>query len=297
MSEIAGRIDRPLSRLAIVFGAMRSGTTSLFANLSRHPEIAACRYKEPGFFSNDDVWPNGLRWYEGLWDWDARVHRVALEKSTNYSKLDVFPQTVERLHSVAPHVKLIYQMRNPLERIESHYTLELAKGWRHDPESLPIGRDRDVIETSLYAKQLAPYFERFPRENILLLRFEEFVTEPRAVLARVCRFLEVDERFEFHGAEQAHSSNAGRRPGEIGGLIYRHRWRIPFWNAIHRRLPPEAIARIRGLLSRSASSNVRLSERQRQLALAEISEDLRRLESEFGFDLSPWRLGPRSDPR
>ena len=66
-----------MERFAIIIGAMKSGTTSLFHYLSQHPRIAACHEKEPDFFSNPENFAKGLDWYRNLWDWVAELHDIA----------------------------------------------------------------------------------------------------------------------------------------------------------------------------------------------------------------------------
>ncbi len=43
-----------INNFALIIGAMKCGTTSLFSYLAQHPEISACQPKEPDFFSYDD---------------------------------------------------------------------------------------------------------------------------------------------------------------------------------------------------------------------------------------------------
>ena len=57
-------MQRP-SNFALIIGAMKSGTTSLFHLLAQHPEIAAASVKEPNYFSSDDVYSKGWDWYVG----------------------------------------------------------------------------------------------------------------------------------------------------------------------------------------------------------------------------------------
>ena len=121
--------ENMIDRLVVIIGGMRCGTTSLFTWLSQHPQVCACIDKEPAFFSNDSIWNNGLDWYRSLWESDSARHRVALEASTNYSKAAIFPRTAERLRTTAPNARLIYLMRDPIARLEFHYTLGRAKGW------------------------------------------------------------------------------------------------------------------------------------------------------------------------
>ena len=53
-----------IKNFALIIGAMKCGTTSLFYYLSQHPEICSCREKEPEFFTNDAKWYQGFNWYQ-----------------------------------------------------------------------------------------------------------------------------------------------------------------------------------------------------------------------------------------
>ena len=80
-----------MKRLALIVGAMRSGTTSLFHYLAAHPQVAASADKEPDYFSSDKVFARGPGWYEELFSFDPARHTIRLEASTNYSKAGFFP--------------------------------------------------------------------------------------------------------------------------------------------------------------------------------------------------------------
>ena len=46
----------------------------------------------------------------------------------------------------------------------------------------------------MYAHMLCPYFESFPREQMLIVRFEDIIDEPRRLAERVQRFVGIDVR-------------------------------------------------------------------------------------------------------
>ena len=201
------------------------------------------------------------------------------------------PQRVaDRIAEYAPNAKIIYSMRHPVARMESHYTQELAKGWRDDGSKIPTGKYGDLLETSMYAKQLQPYRDSFPEENILLLRFEEMISEPAATLQRVCLFLGIDPSYTFQSLDKAHSSNAGRRPGELGYYIYRFRQYVPFWTQVTARLPARYANAVRRLFQRKGVRNSTFSHARQQAILAELQDDLRRLHNDFAFDVEPWGI-------
>ena len=91
---------------------MKCGTTPLFNALSRHPEVAPCRTKEPNYFSDDHYDPSNPAPYYALWNWRAGQHRVALEASVNYTKRPRFPNCADRIAAFpADDFRFIYSVR------------------------------------------------------------------------------------------------------------------------------------------------------------------------------------------
>src|SRR5688572_21649590 len=109
----------------IIIGAMKAGTTSLFRFLTSHPEISGPQAKELHYFSLDA----------------ARLGRVGYslkflglpgpvlgEASPSYAEYPRFGDTARRIRMLLPRVKLIYCVRDPLERMRSHFNHEILEG-------------------------------------------------------------------------------------------------------------------------------------------------------------------------
>jgi hypothetical protein len=169
---------------------MKCATTTLWTMLRRHPQVfMTLEEKEPGFFSRDEVFARGWPWYESLFFGSGNKLAVG-EGTTGYTKKAIYPNASQRIASYLPDVKLIYIVRNPLERIESHWRHLLGRGERVSFEDL-LSRP-DVVDTSRYWRQISAYREHFEDEQILVLFFEDFVQDPGAVLERCFEFLGVD---------------------------------------------------------------------------------------------------------
>jgi hypothetical protein len=185
---------------AMVIGGMKCGTTSVFDLLAQHPEICACRVKEPGYFA--EVEDPRAEWsrYLSLWDWDPNRHAVALEASTNYAKYPWIKGVPERIAaSPAESVRFIYMVRDPIQRIASQVRHGVYDGWG---QSLDEGISEDLIDFSRYAMQADRYAAVFPREHILIVPLEEFKTQPDAVLERICAFLGISTTFQFQSSDE-----------------------------------------------------------------------------------------------
>jgi hypothetical protein len=169
---------------------MKSGTTTLFRHLERHPAIAGSREKEPNFFSRRENRDRGRAWYEALWDFDPARHAWAMEASTDYTKLPATPSAAYFAQRFGAEFRFVYVVRDPLERIRSHYRHGFGQGWIETPihaHLLP-----DVVAICNYHMQTWPYVHAFGRERVLVLHQAELDRDLPAVLRRVAAFLEVD---------------------------------------------------------------------------------------------------------
>lgn len=213
----------------LVVGAMKSGTTSLYTALRRHPDVFMPDL-EVGFFDVDDVrqhpdffkrrrrrWhyhPWGRRrdelrsWYEGLFE-DAGAGQLRGERSTTYMASTVAPA---RIRELVPGARLIFMMRDPVRRAYSNYWHLLRSGEATGSFERTLRyRPSVLFERGLYREQIERYLEHFPRDQLLFLVFEAFVEDPGEGVAEVCRFLGVDPGRRPEREEERHA-NRGRYP-------------------------------------------------------------------------------------
>lgn len=177
----------PRPHFAIV-GAMKCGTSTLQAQLAAQPGIFMCEPKEPNFFSDDDVYARGLDWYEGLF---AAAPEGALlgEASTHYTKLPTHPAALDRFAAALPDARLVYLVRDPVERLVSHYLHERSMGVITVDIETAVDRHPELVDYGRYAMQIGPWVERFGRERVHLASLERMTADPEGTLAAVARFV------------------------------------------------------------------------------------------------------------
>lgn len=180
----------------IVIGAQKGGTTSLAASLAAHPSICFSDDKEPGFFLLSDPKASDLKRYHKLFN--PLSGQLLGEASTQYTMLPESDGTAERIFENNPKVKLIYIMRDPVERILSHYAHRVVRKRAHKDPCHEIKNNPSYVFRSRYYYQLQPFLKIFPRDSILLLIFEDFIADPRSTLCKVAHFLNIDA--EFYGS-------------------------------------------------------------------------------------------------
>lgn len=167
---------------------MKSATTTLHDQLARLPGVFMSTPKEPNFFSDDPVWANGLAWYRSLFA-EAPADSICGESSTHYTKRPTHPHAVERLRTHLPEARLIYVMRDPIDRLVSQYIHE----WSVQKISVPIDRAvrefPELIAYSRYCDQIRPWLAAFGPDRVLPVFFERLTKNPQPEFERVCRFI------------------------------------------------------------------------------------------------------------
>jgi hypothetical protein len=193
----------------LVIGAMKAGTSSLYAYLRSHPEIFMAREKEPSFFGEN--WSRGISWYEQLFDKAGEAHSIG-EASTQYSVYPFVPRVPSRIAELLPNVRLIYLVRHPIERMLSEYHYNVIRGLERDRlADRSLLRDRTYEYASRYALQVEQYLERFDLRQILILKSEDLRNDRMRTLGRIYTYLGVDSGWQPPNLQEEYNSSSERR--------------------------------------------------------------------------------------
>lgn len=171
----------------MIIGGQKCGTTSLAAQLSAHPGVSFCREKEPHWFSTVDDWEERLPEYHALYD--VREGALHAEASTSYTFLPEYPDVHERLFRYNPHLKLIYVVRHPVKRVISQCAHDMIRDRIRGPHEEHVLNDPMYVNRTRYATQIRAYLDLFPREQVRVILFEEYVKAPRETLRDLGGFL------------------------------------------------------------------------------------------------------------
>ena len=175
----------------IVIGAMKSGTTSLYHYLRDHEQIFMSRIKELDFFAEAGNWSRGMDWYRQQFK-GAENALARGEASTLYTKYPEHTGVPERIAATVPDVRLIYVVRDPIERLRSHYQHRVMTGMEKSPPEVALLENPSYVNCSRYAMQLERYLDHFPREQILVVPSEALKADRTATVQQVYEFLGVD---------------------------------------------------------------------------------------------------------
>ena len=175
----------------VIIGAMKAATSTLHDQLAQQRGIAMSEPKEPCFFSDDEVFARGLEWY-GMCLTAAAEGDLRGESSTHYAKLPSLPHAAERLHAHRPDARIVYVLRQPIDRLVSHFMHGWSEGWYGDSIAEAVERDASLVDYGRYAMQLRPWLDRFGADRVLLVAYDVLRSRPQEELDRLGRFLGAD---------------------------------------------------------------------------------------------------------
>jgi hypothetical protein len=271
----------------IVIGGQKCGTTSLHKYLAAHPQIAMSREKELDFFTS---WGRrrGLGWYEQQFTEPAPVRG---ESSPSYTAWPHILGVPEAIHESLDDVRLIYLVRDPLERIVSEYLHNRGQGQERRSlvrvASDPGFEDSPYLAKSRYAMQLARYLDLFDSSQLLVLTQEALRRERLATLRAVFRFLGVDESFVSPRFARRYNQARDRRAGAAVSQRARAALGDQRFERLTGRVPRPA-RRVGDRVMRRPVQSPELPAELRRRLVDLLAEDTDRLSTLTGLDLGHW---------
>lgn len=186
----------------IIPGTAKSGTSSLHGYLDQHPGISMSFRKEPHHFCRKPRYDRGAEAHNELFFTKPGVS-IFGESSTGY-----FPcrKTIERIKNSLTTPKIIILLRDPIERLFSHYRwryrLGLEKrnlilaveedGEGYDPERPDNHGFMAYLEFSKYSQFCPMWADAFGQDRVKFIFTEQLKRDSREVLGQTFRFLDVE---------------------------------------------------------------------------------------------------------
>lgn len=270
----------------VLGGAPKAGTTSVYHYLDQHPQVCMSARKETSVFIDD----RSLEWlsenYYRHYDGEPAVGEASA------GTLGA-PEVTQRVHETLPEVQLIFVLRDPVERLYSHFTF-LQGEQAIDPDtsfSRLIRSETDwrntLIDLGRYHKHLTRFEKYFDRDQMLVLLFDDLKADDEAFMKRIFRFIEVDSSFRPSFDIQ----NPTREP-RFPGV---HRILTQTWTSVREYVDVYAANYIRPLrrvvkrLVTKEADRPPMSATDRAYLQRIYHEPNQQLESWLGQDLSHWQ--------
>ena len=197
----------------VVAGVQKAGTTALHGFLAKHPEIALPRDQALHFFDTDKHFigePDYRILHENFRA--KRGWRVAGETTSGYV---YWPTAMERIARYDAKMKIIVSLRNPVDRAFSHWNMRCKTGQESldfldavkRDENVPAGfveneRQHPYLERGRYVPQIERIFRHFPREQVLVIKYEDFRRDYAKTVAEVFDFIGVERLRDLQNEER-----------------------------------------------------------------------------------------------
>lgn len=187
----------PIRPNLLVIGAMKASTTLFCQLLGEHPAIWFPVEKEPHYFTSPrygtaEAWAAYLKHFRAC----PPGRTIIGDGSTGYSKIPEYGPTPQRVRETLGQPKLIYILRDPVDRSISNYKHSYALGMYPPGMALEEAVDYDplIITASRYMRQLRAYTDEFGAAAVHLILAEELHDDHPRVLAGTCAYLGIDSR-------------------------------------------------------------------------------------------------------
>ena len=269
----------------LIIGVQKGATTWLANSLARHPDIFIPPQKELHFFHGH--FDRGLSWYQAQFD-DWTGQAAVGEATPGYIYYPEVPSRIRQ--TLGPDIKLIVSLRHPVDRAYSAFWMFLSRGiipLEADFSTCFYGDRHGLRQRGYYAVQLRRYLDHFPRQNFLILIYEELKQDNRQTLERCFEFLGVDRQF----VDLAMQNRRNNKAIEVSRFHY------PVWKIrrMLRKSLPYNLDRLLADLGRRIFNRLPkqkayrpLDPSLRQELLQEYRADIEQLEEILGREMSIW---------
>ena len=195
----------------LIVGTQKGGTTALANFLSQHPEICFAPQKEVHFFDSPQFQDSAS---SQVW------HDIYFKAFFNYQNQPLigeatpiymyWPKIAQRIHRYNPSMKLIFLLRDPIQRAISHYCMELQRSnenlslahaflaepfrlWKHrnNHQENSSLRLHSYLHRGFYRKQIDRFRKLFPSSQILILKNEDLLQHHELTLKKIYHFLNI----------------------------------------------------------------------------------------------------------
>jgi len=177
----------------VIVGPQKCATTWMYEGLAEHPDVYVPDTDSVHYF--DMGYHRGTEWYREHFPENPEPYSVIGEETPSYIRSEEVP---ERLAALNPDAKVIFSLRNPVDRAFSHYWHEKSKG-KLSFEFEEVFENYDLYENwvrpGMYVDHIERFEDAFDPEQIKLMYFDDLVDDDEAFIREVYDFVGVDSSF------------------------------------------------------------------------------------------------------
>jgi hypothetical protein len=185
-----------------IIGAQKSGTTALFHYIYSNPELYLPDNKEAPIFNksidDDDIYREYIAHHFSRAKKSQKIGTISPQYLCN-------EDTASLIKQYTPQIRLVAILRDPVDRAISHYNMLLARGLvseniddyfhlkiktgNHSGDRLlsavMSNEDKTCLVWGEYGRLLSNYFSIFPEENLMIIKYDEFLESPKDIVSQI----------------------------------------------------------------------------------------------------------------
>jgi len=297
----------------LIGGPPKGASTSLNFYLNQHPEIFTSPGKQTRFFSV--YYDKGKDYYIKSFFSGATNEKMVGEATPTYFLL---PFVAERIQKYNPDMKIIFSLRNPMERAFSGWSMRVGNGTEQlsfcealqenlkQRETLKFETEADAkiwaedmmrddrqgetgprtyLEGSLYAYNLKHYLKYFPLSQIKIIFLEDLQKDLHGTLKDLFIFLGVDPAYRIEHTEQKNTYKKSKIKF-LEPFIGKH---SPLVKMLRKIMPGSFKKKVLNTMYEQGSKK-KLTPADRKFAYQFFKDDIEELERLLNINLSHWKL-------
>lgn len=283
----------------IIAGAKKAATSSLYEYMKQHPQVYLSPIKETKFFAYEPDNPEHAgsvhkkfpihtleeyaRLFEGVKGEIAIGEASPIYINSSYA--------MRRIQALIPQVRLIFSLRNPVDRAYSAYLMRVRGGYEHRPVEQAFREDLNHLRSVSYYTMLKQWYALFPAEQIKVVLYEDIRKDAVAVVQELFAFVGVESSFTPDVSVQHNSGGVAKSQVRQHIVNYLRRYRS------FRFYLPQSV---RSLFTNWANGNLTkaptMPTEVRQLLNDLYAVEVDQLEALTGKDLAVWQLRTQAQP-
>ncbi len=227
----------------IIGGTTKAATTSLFFYLKDHPEICASSIKESRYWLSQEYPLTSASRYTGVNEYETYFdqcdsNNLRMEATPDYLYSLPTPKWIH--HELKSRAKIIFILRNPIDRLISWYNFAKQDGYLKGTETLegylqmmlqfedsdPQKQHLLTLRQGKYMDYLEAWYDQIPKEQIKLILFEDLVRNPKETLAEICDFANIKAKYYDQYNFEVVNKTVSLKSGRVHGIYKKLRFKI-----------------------------------------------------------------------
>lgn len=282
----------------ICVGAQKAGTSTLHDILMQHPDLILPELKETHHFRDEEKFNQGKNHYFDYYFKRKNQNSLYGEIDPEYS---YFENSANRIKSYFPNLKIIFVLRNPVDRAHSHYlmtkrrgleTLSFDKAVKVEEHRLSSHYNRihfSYVSRGRYLEQIIRFENLFGADNVKIVLFDDFVMNTKFIVDDITKFIGLSE-YDYDYQVKSNSASESRSKFLRDFIYQNNKLKTLIGKAIpSKKLKDIVMHKLSQANLKPANKEILNNDLKKDIYNTHFKHEIENLENKIGMDLSKWK--------